>query len=510
MPPLVSLHGEQARQSTFPPGSRVYISADPQHSISAKTTILTPGEIVGVMLQMGKPGQLDLFYEVEVKGFLNKDEKRTELITESRLRFLNGSPVTVDLKHGDEKHCVDGIVLGYCDIPPTDDRRKYSGNEYFWYSVQLLDNPNINNIRIMHEVSSSQLAYRPPATPTLRKSAEKGKTCVKEEMDLDIIPTQAAMELDSSRDTECFTTGEGAEFIATTSQSLNEIDNATAKIKVEFDAAHDVRTGVLHCDVTMHTDFAQDVTSHLAHEPDNDPTKRKTSRESYQLLNEIHEIDLEVPSKRLKSFPKESKKMPVQRKIGSEALEHSEQVELDPNEVLGICDLENTRRQQFTAREERRQEKVRHIPQTREEIWNLRLKELHEYKRNFGDCLVPTVFPSNPALKRWINRQREQYKRLQDGQRTCLTSERLRLLEGVGFVWDLNLTNWNRKLQELELFFEMNGHTIVPARNQKYYSSLYLWITRQRSEYKKYLNKEETKMDGERVLLLRNAGLQLE
>jgi hypothetical protein len=219
-------------------------------------------------------------------------------------------------------------------------------------------------------------------------------------------------------------------------------------------------------------------------------------------LNEIHEIDLEVPSKRLKSFPKESKKMPVQRKIGSEALEHSEQVELDPNEVLGICDLENTRRQQFTAREERRQEKVRHIPQTREEIWNLRLKELHEYKRNFGDCLVPTMFPSNPALGHWVNRQRA------DGQRTFLTSERLRLLEGVGFVWNLNSYNWNRKLQELELFFKMKGHTNVPAVGK--YASLSQWTRRQRSEYKKYLNEERTQMDGERVLLLRNVGLQLD
>jgi len=310
------------------------------------------------MLQMGKPGQLDLFYKVEVKG-LDKDEKRTELITESRLRFRNGSPVTVDLKHGDEKLCVDGIVLGYCDIPPTDNRRKYSGNAEFWYSVQLLDNPNINVIWIMHEVSNSQLSYRPPATPTLHKSAEKGKTRVKEETDLEIIiPNQNAMELESSRDTECSTSGGGAESIATTSQSLNEINNAAAKVKVEFDASHDVQTGALHCDVTMHTDFAQDITSHQAHEPVNDPTKRKTSRESYQLLNEIHETDLEVPSKRLKSFPKETKKVPVQRKMTLEELEHPEQVELDPNEVLGICDLENTRRQQFAAREEPSQEKV--------------------------------------------------------------------------------------------------------------------------------------------------------
>jgi hypothetical protein len=509
MPPLVSLHGEQARQSTFPPGSKVYISADPQqHSISTKTTILAAGEVVSVMLRMGKPGQLDLFYKVEVKGFLDKDEKRTELITESRLRFLNGSPVTVtvDLKHGDGKHCVDGIVLGYCDIPPTDDRRKCSGNEEFWYSVQLLDNPNINVIRIMHEVSNSQLAYRPPATPALRESAEKGDSCVKEEMDLDIIPTQTAMGLESSKDTECSMSGGGADFIATTSQSLNEINNAASSVKVEFDAAYNVQTRAPQCDVTMHTDFAPEVTLHQAHEPDNDPTKRKTSRESYQPLNEIHEIDFEVPSERLKSFPNETKKMPVQRKIlASEELENSEQVELDPNKVLGICDLENTLRQKITAREEPSQEKVR--IHTHEETWNQRLKELHEYKRNFGDCLVPTMFPSNPVLARWVLTQRTEYKYLQDGQRTFLTSERLRLLEGVGFVWNADAYKWNRKLQELELFIEMNGHHTVP---QKSNTPLYIWIRRQKSEYKKYLNKETTQMNGEKVLLLQNAGLQLE
>jgi hypothetical protein len=249
--------------------------------------------------------------------------------------------------------------------------------------------------------------------------------------------------------------------------------------------------------------------THQAHEPDNDPTKRKTTRESFQLLNEIHEIDLEVPSKQLKSIPKETKKMPVQRKIGSEALEHSEQVELDPNEVLGICNLENTRRQKITAREERSQEEVRACRRSKKSVmlWNLRLKELHDYKRNFGDCLVPTMFPSNPVLARWMNVQRVQYNRLQDGQRTFLTSERLRLLEGVGFVWNVDTYKWNRKLQDLKLFFEMNGHHTVPQRSN---NALYTWIRRQRSEYKKYLNKEKTQIDGEKVLLLRNAGLQLE
>jgi hypothetical protein len=143
-----------------------------------------------------------------------------------------------------------------------------------------------------------------------------------------------------------------------------------------------------------------------------------------------------------------------------------------------------------------------------EEIWNLRLKELHEYKRNFGDCLVPKKFSSNPVLAKWVDQQRTQYKYLQDGQRSHLTSERLKLLEGVEFVWNVHIYKWNLRLQELELLFEMNGHTNVPAKGNN--KSLVNWIRRQRSEYNKYINKEKAQMDGERVLSLRNAGLQLE
>ena len=142
------------------------------------------------------------------------------------------------------------------------------------------------------------------------------------------------------------------------------------------------------------------------------------------------------------------------------------------------------------------------------EKWNNKLEELHEYKRNFGDCLVPLKFPSNRGLGRWVNHQRIQYKYFQNEQRTDITSERIRLLERVGFVWSANTYRWKLKLQELELFFKMKGHTNVPERGNN--KALAQWITRQRSCYKKYLNKEKTTMDAEKVLLLRKAGLQLE
>jgi hypothetical protein len=89
-----------------------------------------------------------------------------------------------------------------------------------------------------------------------------------------------------------------------------------------------------------------------------------------------------------------------------------------------------------------------------------------------------------------------------------MTSERIRLLEGVGFVWNANTYRWKLRLQELEAFFKMKGHTNVPEKGNS--KTLAEWISRQRYDYKKYLNKEKTPMDGERAPLLRNAGLQLE
>jgi hypothetical protein len=143
-----------------------------------------------------------------------------------------------------------------------------------------------------------------------------------------------------------------------------------------------------------------------------------------------------------------------------------------------------------------------------EEIWNLRLKDLHEYKRKFGDCVVPRKCPSNLVLGNWVNTQRTEYKYLQDGQRSKMTLERLRLLEGVEFVWNMNTYRWNLKLQELKVFFEINGHTNVPERGN--HISLAQWIRHQRYDYKNYFNKEKAHMDEERLLLLQKAGLQLE
>ncbi|KAI2509156.1 hypothetical protein MHU86_5275 [Fragilaria crotonensis] len=73
---------------------------------------------------------------------------------------------------------------------------------------------------------------------------------------------------------------------------------------------------------------------------------------------------------------------------------------------------------------------------THEAVWGERLRELCEYKAQFGDCIVPTNFAPNPKLGTWVHHQRRQYKRHKEGRSCHITEWRVRALEEVGFVWN--------------------------------------------------------------------------
>jgi len=61
------------------------------------------------------------------------------------------------------------------------------------------------------------------------------------------------------------------------------------------------------------------------------------------------------------------------------------------------------------------------------EQWNLRYKQMLDFKQQHGHCDIPINYPGNPQLGRWISRQRQ--------KRDKLTQERILLLEEIGFLW---------------------------------------------------------------------------
>lgn len=176
---LVALQGEQAQASSFPIDTPVYIcEAITAGDHTSPAIIQSSGTVVEVLLQMGRPGNVELFYNVMIvaSNSWNRDgveqSKQKELVRESRLRFRNGCPVYVQVDDSDE--CIgegesrelEGIVLGFYDIPKDDERRPYC-NHSFWYVVQICceekdEGGSFEKNQICYNVSPSEVRHRRP------------------------------------------------------------------------------------------------------------------------------------------------------------------------------------------------------------------------------------------------------------------------------------------------------------------------------------------------------------
>jgi len=70
-------------------------------------------------------------------------------------------------------------------------------------------------------------------------------------------------------------------------------------------------------------------------------------------------------------------------------------------------------------------------------VWSERLEELKEFKKEFKHCNVPSRYKPNHQLAIWVKRQRRQWKNKLDRLPNCMTDERQRALEMIGFIWDM-------------------------------------------------------------------------
>jgi hypothetical protein len=143
-----------------------------------------------------------------------------------------------------------------------------------------------------------------------------------------------------------------------------------------------------------------------------------------------------------------------------------------------------------------------------EEKWSLRYKELLEFHKEHGHSAVPHTYPKNPQLARWVKRQRRQYKLRRDARASTMTSERLDLLNSVGFVWDSHDVNWREKLDNLEAFRRGHGHCNVPSNFKD--KKLATWVKCQRRQYKLYWDGKPSAMSPERILELEKVGFEWE
>lgn len=143
-----------------------------------------------------------------------------------------------------------------------------------------------------------------------------------------------------------------------------------------------------------------------------------------------------------------------------------------------------------------------------EEKWELRYKELLRFHSEFGHSAVPHTYHRNPQLARWVKRQRRQYKLRRDDRTSTMTSERLELLDTIGFVWDSHEINWTEKLRSLGLYREKYGHCNVPSNSSD--KKLATWVKCQRRQYKLYWDGKPSAMSPERILQLEKVGFEWE
>jgi hypothetical protein len=144
------------------------------------------------------------------------------------------------------------------------------------------------------------------------------------------------------------------------------------------------------------------------------------------------------------------------------------------------------------------------------EQWTVKFAELLEFKEQKGHCCVPHTFEKNPALARWVKRQRYQYKLKIDGNISTMTHERIQALEEHGFIWDSHGAAWQERWNELAEYQGLHGHCNVPS---SYASNppLATWVKSQRRQYKLYFEaKPNTNTTPERIAELESLGFEWE
>ena len=140
--------------------------------------------------------------------------------------------------------------------------------------------------------------------------------------------------------------------------------------------------------------------------------------------------------------------------------------------------------------------------------WETRFGELKIYRENHGHCNAAR----KNSLGRWVHKQRGQYRLLKQGKPSCMTDDRIRMLDTIGFRWDIGTTlkggddPWHARFQELQNYKAEFGTLHVPQRS----GQLGAWISNQRSYYKSACLSDERIRELESVGFQWSAALQLE
>eukprot|EP00594_Rhizosolenia_setigera_P006682 CAMPEP_0178953086 /NCGR_PEP_ID=MMETSP0789-20121207/8218_1 /TAXON_ID=3005 /ORGANISM="Rhizosolenia setigera, Strain CCMP 1694" /LENGTH=334 /DNA_ID=CAMNT_0020634295 /DNA_START=189 /DNA_END=1193 /DNA_ORIENTATION=- len=155
-------------------------------------------------------------------------------------------------------------------------------------------------------------------------------------------------------------------------------------------------------------------------------------------------------------------------------------------------------------------------PNKIEARWRSKFQELCAFKQlHHGHTNVLLRSQDHRDLAVWVNRQRKQYNLFKANKKSSMTSERIEMLNSIGFEWvsqNIGATiglEWNRRFIELSAYKEMHGNTNVPAKSPAF-KQLGAWVSKQRSEYRKFKKNKKAYISLERIQMLESIGFEWE
>jgi hypothetical protein len=89
------------------------------------------------------------------------------------------------------------------------------------------------------------------------------------------------------------------------------------------------------------------------------------------------------------------------------------------------------------------------------------LSELADYRKILGHCNVSQGYIENTKLAKWVGTQRCKYRLHSNGKSSTMTTFRIRLLESLGFEWDIQGAAWKACLSELAKYRKIYWHCDV-------------------------------------------------
>jgi superfamily II DNA or RNA helicase len=116
--------------------------------------------------------------------------------------------------------------------------------------------------------------------------------------------------------------------------------------------------------------------------------------------------------------------------------------------------------------------------------WEINFQKLVAYKEEHGDCLVPYAWEEDKKLGCWVYLQRYAY------QNNALETEKIKLLEELGFVWgNVDDFVWQENYEKLVRYYEDYGDCLVPRGWSD--GLLANWVGTQRQFKRKHILKDD-------------------